>query len=497
MTMPSRTPMSPNDALWLTMDTPENLMVIESVLWFDRRLDVPAVARVLQRRLIDRYPIFGWRPEASEGPVGLDHWAPDPDFDVARHMSVHELPGEGGREEMRAFLEAWMSRPLPRDRPLWQAHVLEGRGFSALMMRFHHAIADGTALARVLIELTSETPEDDDESPASAGGQAGQPAEPAMDPIHDASDDPRALARPPRPRRERAANALSHVATLPLAAGVAATAVAADLVRMLDPDRPDGGPARLADLALGTADAIDKLVVGTPPDVLFFGTPGLAKRADWAGAHSLDAVKRVARTHGATVNDVMIAAISGALRRYQLGRGEVPRDVVTMIPVNLRPTDQPLPAHLGNKFALVAMELPLAEPTPAARLVAAKTRMDVIKRGPEAVLTFGLAHAIGAVGAVTGLGSRMMIDFFSNKAIGVTTNVPGPTGPRYFAGARLAGLLGWVPGASRQAIGVSIVSYDGQIRVGFKTDARVVPDVSALVSSFADEMADLLADGAG
>jgi hypothetical protein len=266
-------------------------------------------------------------------------------------------------------------------------------------------------------------------------------------------------------------------------------------MRMLDPDREGSLTQRLADQALGTADAVDKLVVGTPPDALPFGRPGVAKHAAWTRGYNLSQIKAVARANGATVNDVMLAVLAGCLRRYVIERGEVPRDVTTMIPVNLRPVDAPLPPHLGNKFALVAFELPLGSPTPHARIMTAKSRMDVIKQGPEAVLTFGLAHAIGSVGAVTGRFSRQMISYFGNKAFGVTTNVPGPRSARYLAGRELAGILGWVPGASHQTLGACIFSYNGAIRVGFKGDAGVIPDIDGLVALFDEELADVLVDG--
>lgn len=489
--MAVRGALSPNDALWLNMDTPENLMVIESVLWFDHPLDPDAVVRVLGERLVDRYPIFTWRPESSDTMLGLDHWVDDELFAMARHVHVHDLGGAGGRVELQEFLEEQMAIALPRDRPLWQAHIVQGIGFGALVMRFHHAIADGTALARVLIELTTDEP---DEPPRTTGPMAGGGEGWALPVGPPVRSERTPLQRDARALTDRIGHSVVRLATLPLAAGVALTSRAAGVLRTLGAERVAGLAGRVADTALGTADAVDKLVVGTPPDVLFFGVPGRVKRADWAPALDLQEVKRVARAHGATVNDVMLAAVSGALRRYQLGRGEVPQDVVTMIPVNLRPPDQPLPPHLGNKFALVAVELPLADPTPRARLAAAKERMDVVKAGPEPLLTFGLSHAIGAMGAISGLASRLLIEFFSNKAIGVTTNVPGPLGSRFLAGEELVGLLGWVPGAARQAIGVSIISYNGQIRVGFKTDAHVVPDTANLVAAYLEEMADLMAE---
>lgn len=485
-TVSIRTPLSPNDALWLNMDSPENLMVIEAVMWVDERLDVDRVRGVLQRRMVDRYPVFTWRPEPHESIVSIDHWVEDPTFDLDNHLSIHELPDAGGREEMKAFLEARMSEPLARDRPLWHAHVLQGSNFAALMMRFHHAMADGTALVRVLLDVTTESP--DEESTGRLDLDRVHPADPPSPP------EPTPPARARRGLRDRTTNTLTQLATLPLAAGVAATNAAASLLQMLDPDRPDSLASRLAAMALGTADAVDKLVVGTPPDVLFYGRPGVRKRADWGPAHDLDDVKRLARAGGATVNDVMLAAVSGGLRRYQMSRGEVPKDVVTLIPVNLRPLDQPLPPHLGNKWALVAAGLPLASPTAQARLSATKAQMDLIKRGPEALLTFGLSHAIGAVGAVTAMGSRTMVEFFCGKAIGVTTNVAGPTSARYLAGQEVMGILGWVPGASRLAVGVCIFSYNGQVRVGFKADAGIIPDVANLVAAYTEEMADMLAE---
>jgi hypothetical protein len=148
---------------------------------------------------------------------------------------------------------------------------------------------------------------------------------------------------------------------------------------------------------------------------------------------------------------------------------------------------------LGNKFALVALDLPLEAPTPVDRLDTAHARMEVIKAGPEALLTFGISNALGMVGSYTSRVSRTIQEYFGNKAIGVTTNVPGPQSTRYFAGQELVGILGWVPGAANQTLGVCIFSYDGQIRVGFKTDVNVVPDIANLVAAYTAEMEQLLA----
>ncbi len=483
---PAEMELSANDSLWLNMDSPENLMVIETVMWFHHRLDPDAVVRALEERLVTRYPVFRWRPRLSAAVGGRDEWVADEDFDIHRHVTVHELGGAGGRAELQAFLEARFSEPIDRAHPLWHAHVLEGNDFGAVMIRFHHAIADGTALARVLIEMTTDTPEEGFDYPPVAEGRlhpADEPPAPEESPVD----------RIARRKRVKALNAVTQVATLPLAAGVKATTGAAKLLEMLDLDRDGSLVARAADQTVGTAGTLDKLLVGTPPDIAIFGKAGVAKRADWAPAHDLQAVKRAARTRGATVNDLMLAGVAGGLRRYLAGRGEPFADAMTMIPVNLRPVDEPLPAHLGNRFALVALDLPLEAATPAERLDAAHARMEVIKSGPEALLTFGISNALGMVGSYTSRVSRTIQEYFGNKAIGVTTNVPGPQHTRYFAGQELVGILGWVPGAANQTLGVCIFSYDDQIRVGFKTDVTVVPDIANLVAAFSAEMDELLA----
>ena len=480
--------LSSSDSLWLNMDSPENLMVIETVMWFHHRLDYDAVVAAVQERVVDRYPVFHWRPRINDAVGGRDEWVDDTDFDIHRHVIEHELGGEGGRVELQRFIEQRCSEPLDKSHALWVAYVLQGHDFGAVMIRFHHAIADGTALARVLIELTTDTPEEGFDYPEVDEGRL-HPAD-APGP-HEHGPD----SRPARRKRDRLLNHATRAVTLPVAAGVKVTEGTARMLEMLDLDHPGSMVAKASDQGVGTADTLDKLLVGTPPDVALFGKAGIDKRADWAPAHDLATVKRAAKSRGATVNDLMLAGLAGGLRRYLQGRGEPVADVMTMIPVNLRPVDEPLPPHLGNRFALVAMNLPLAVESPVARLDAAHERMEVIKAGPEVLLTFGIATTLGKFGTYTARVTRRVNEYFGNKAIGVTTNVPGPQHPRYLAGQQMVGILGWVPGAGDQAIGACIFSYNDEIRVGFKTDARAVPDIANLVAAYTAEMQELLALG--
>jgi WS/DGAT/MGAT family acyltransferase len=435
------------DNIWLRMDRPANLMVIDTVMWLDAPLDLERFRAVVQHRIVERFPVFSQRIAPDTLPLLAPQWEDDPDFDLDRHLSTAVLPEPAGEAELKAYVESRMHVPLDRDHPLWEMHVIEGYdGGAAVVSRFHHAIADGIALAQVLLSLTDERPDDD---------LAPQPDEP--------------------PRNEGW--------TLSIPGLGAARSAASRLAR----------PSVVRDaltLASQTAHIADKLLLSSNPPGPLLGQPGIAKRAVWSRPHPIAQIKAIGRSADATVNDVLVAAVAGALASYVRDEGDHPKDLTTMVPVNLRPVDKPLPRELGNKFALAMLPMPLAERSPRDRLAVAKQRMDRIKESPEALITFGLINAIGLTHPKV---EDLLVDFFSSKAIGVTTNVMGPLQDRYLAGSRIAGVLGWVPGSGHQTVGVCIFSYNQTVRVGFKVDATVVPEAERLVDAFDAELDDLLA----
>jgi hypothetical protein len=215
------------------------------------------------------------------------------------------------------------------------------------------------------------------------------------------------------------------------------------------------------------------------------GAPSPPKRIVWTGPLPLDRPKAVGKLAGATLNDVLVSAMAAALRSYQQSRDVEPVDLITMVPVNLRDLDAPLPPELGNDFTLVYLRFPCATAAPLARLAETKRRMDWLKDSPEVALTHLLMDVIGRVGR--GL-DRPVVDFFANKALGVTTNVIGPRSRRYVAGVPVDGVLGWVPGSGSHTVGVCIFTYAGTVRVGVITDAALVPDPERLVAAFEAEI---------
>lgn len=447
MSEESRRQMSGADAMWLGADRDSHLMVIDAIMWTEEPLDWAEVERVLQERLLDTYPVFRQRPVESPWPWVLPSWEDDPDFRLSHHVRRAKLRAPGDDVRLQAFLEKHVSEPLDRSRPLWEVWFVDNyHGGSVVFSRFHHAMADGMALAQVMMTLTDPGPDPDPSQPA--------------------TEEPptvRLAVEPPQGARSTVVSG--------------ATALVRSMLSV---------PA-LPALGVRTAKVAQKVLLDALPRSILNGEPGAAKRMTWSQPRSIEEVKRVSRATDATVNDVLVSALSGALAAYLDTRGQVVDHLTTMVPVNTRPPDKPLPRELGNKFALVLLHLPTGDLHPLERLKEVSRRMNTIKHSPESLITSVVAEGIGHLYAI----ERPFVDYFAAKAVGVTTNVMGPREPRYLAGRKVAGVLGWVPGSGRQTLGVCIYSYAGTVRIGFKVDARTVPTPELLVRAF-DEQLDAL-----
>jgi diacylglycerol O-acyltransferase len=259
-------------------------------------------------------------------------------------------------------------------------------------------------------------------------------------------------------------------------------------------------PERVADLAtvlsspgnrvVNDVASVGKLALAGPSvATVWTGTPGVDKGAFFAPMLDLAEVKAVRRATGTTVNDVLLAAISGALTRYLREHGEDGVDeVLWMIPVSIKAFDAELPADLGNYFALVAFRMPLGIDDRRARLAAVHERMERIKNSDEALLTFGVQRTISQ--APDGL-ATVLTNFFANKAVGVLTNVPGPRRAITLAGVEVDGVLGWAPCSGDQPMTICIFSYNGKVAIGFGVDTTLVPDGDRLGVLLGEEFAEM------
>jgi WS/DGAT/MGAT family acyltransferase len=442
-----REPLSAVDHAWLRMDEPSNLMIINGALVMDEPVDLDRLKAMMRRRLL---PIHRFRQRIaySRGDSKGDPcWEDDPDLDLDHHLQRMALPRPGDDGALRDVVSELMGEPLDLHRPLWMFYLLEGyKGDGCVLMgRLHHSIGDGMALLLVLLSLTDVT-----------AGEADLDS-----PFTDL------FRQPPR-----AHEAAIELAERVLPDGIRLMQQSADAFRSLG--RVATGAASLS--------AISRLVARLPdPSTLFKGPLGIPKRVAWSEPVAVDDVKEIGRALQGTVNDVLLSAMTGGLRRYLVEKGKKVDGVNfrAAMPVNLRSLDDM--ADLGNQFGLIFLSLPVGIADPVARLAELHKRSDALKRSAEPVVVYRILQLLGIVPRAV---QRLVVSLFAAKTTAVMTNVPGPREVLYLAGHAIREIFFWVPQSGRVGLGISIFSYAGHVRMGLASDRGLVPDPERIVEGF-------------
>jgi WS/DGAT/MGAT family acyltransferase len=248
-------------------------------------------------------------------------------------------------------------------------------------------------------------------------------------------------------------------------------------------------PGRLTDVAevgVTGALALGKLLL-IPPDrrTSLRGRCGLAKRAVASEPLQLKDIMAVGKALGGTVNDVLLSSVTAGLRHY-LETQEEPVEGVSiraLVPVYIKNPKEALEVDTssGNGFGLVYLSLPVGVEDILERLKAVHENMQAIKRTPEAFVAYGILYGMGLIPPTL---TRTISGLFGIKGTAVMTNVPGPRERLYFAGAQISRFMFWVPQPAGLAVGVSIMSYAGEVTVGLATDAAVIPKPEIILEGF-------------
>ncbi|MBP6533995.1 MAG: wax ester/triacylglycerol synthase family O-acyltransferase [Arenimonas sp.] len=449
-----KTPMSRVDHAWLRMERATNLMMISGVMMFETPVDINRLKKVIKDRFM-AYPRF--RQKVVETATGT-FWQEDPDFDLDWHVRLSALPGKADKIALERFVSLLASTPLDKTKPLWQFHLVEKYGGgSALIVRIHHCYADGIALVQVILSMTESESKPSKREP---------------------------LAKTWLKDEGKAVHARMGAIGRYMKMGEDLLEKGLDIYR--DPGlasvmaKEGGEIARELAVALSLSD---------DPETILRGRLGVRKRVAWAPPLPLEEVKAIARAFDATVNDVLMASMAGALRSYMIERGEN-IDGVTIratVPVNLRPLEHA--KKLGNHFGLVFLDLPVGEPHPVLRLVRVVESMKQLKQSRQAVVVYGLLAALGMAPPML---QNLAFELFSRKATTVATNVPGPQMPLYMAGSKITEQMFWVPQTGSIGLGVSILSYNGNVHFGLIADAKLMPDPDAVIQRFIPEFEKLL-----
>lgn len=417
------------------MRTPEGGLDLERV----KALAEPALRRSARfRQRLERIPVFGH-------PV----WVDDPRFNLDYHVRHTALPEPGDERQLKRLAGRIFSQKLDPNRPLWEMWFVEGLegGKFAVISKIHHCMIDGVSGADLLAGFMQATPE---------GGEA-------------AASAPRWVPRPAPTPQQLLADEIARRASLP------AKAAQAGLGALRDPVGTAGG---VRDAVSSVAEALGA-GLGSASATPLNDDVGPYRRFDWTRTPIAEA-REIKEKLGGTLNDVVLAVVSGAMRRFLQRRAVDPDglDFRAMLPVNVRRQGQH--GKLGNRVAFLMARLPVGEKEPIARYeqVVATTR------------------ALKASGTVQGselleeLSDWVMTTLFSDVSRlaaktrsfnMVVTNVPGPQIPVYLMGAKMESIYPLVPLFENQGLGIALFSYDGQFYWGFNADWDAVPDLHDLV----------------
>jgi diacylglycerol O-acyltransferase / wax synthase len=373
-------------------------------------------------------------------------WADDPGFDLRWHVRHSALPKPGSMAQLRDYVGRVMSEPLDLDRPLWQIYLIEGLEDDrfAMISKTHHALVDGVSAVDVGTILLDANPE---------GTEIEMPEEPAE---QDASSPSMLFVRASgrvRERLRRTRKTATGALTMPTETAKRVMKTAEGFVGLAA-----GGPS--------CAPSVFNVEIGRDRVVAF-------ARGD------LQAIKDARGGGGATVNDVILAVVAGALRQFLAARGdEIPENLVALVPVSIRRPDEHL--ELGNRISTILVRLPLGEEDP-------RRRLEWIREETARLKESGQARAASLIIEATGWTpptiNRVLSDLTSRPLVFnlVVSNVPGPQMPFYLLGRRMLEVYPFVPlSPQNHALSVGVISYDGGVFFGLVGDRRVAADINEL-----------------
>jgi WS/DGAT/MGAT family acyltransferase len=454
------------DAAFLSLETPSNHMHLILVAVLDPTgvpggFTAATMKRLIEQR-IDTLPPF--RRRIVRVPFGLHHplWIEDPGFDLDFHVRQVAVPAPGGEHELAAFVGEVAGWPLDRERPLWQMWVVEGleHGHVALVAKVHHAAVDGASGVEVLASLVD------------------------LEPI-------------PVPETVESDVEVWEADRVPSDVEM----IGASMVSIARQ------PMRMAKATVHLGKSLARLVTRIRNEDVHAGVPFTAPRLSWNvmitphrqvafSGMSLEDVKAVKDAFGATVNDVVLAVLSGAFRRYLEERDELPdRPLVAVIPTSVRAMDE---KQLGNRVSAMFTQLSTDLDDPLERLKAVQSTMTGAKQVHEDIGGNTLEEwAELAAPAMLARGARLysqlrLADRHPPIHNLVVSNVPGPQFPLFMGGARIVDLYPMGPVFDGAGLNVTALSYQSRVDIGFMACREAVPDLWRLASEIPEALAELV-----
>ena len=439
--------LTPLDGSFLRLETPNAHMHVAWSGLFQPHPDLPrpsvdALREKIAARL-DRAPRFRQRLAFPPLRLAEPSWVDDPGFDVARHVT--SPAGAADTLTLRRFeqlTDAALSEPLDRARPLWEVQLVprleDGR--TGLTFKMHHALVDGRSAVELALLLFDLAPDPGPEPPSS-----WTPA-------------------PPPSAARLALDAFASSTLEPLRA-------AREVGRLARP-----GEAGITGTLRRAALAFEQDLLRAAPDSFLNEQIG-PRRVLVRHRASMADVVAAKRRAGATVNDVCLAAVAGALRELARLRGESPRPLKAMVPVDLRADGQR--ENLGNRITFAFVQLPVATRSRAGRLDQVRSETAAFKRSGRPA---GTGAVLGALGLLPDPVKNRAARLASSKRVFNLTvsNIPGPRFPVYMLGAELSEAYPVVPIAAEHALSIGMFSHRDHMFFGLYADPETLPEVHEL-----------------
>ncbi|MFL5908752.1 MAG: WS/DGAT/MGAT family O-acyltransferase [Solirubrobacterales bacterium] len=448
------------DASFLTNETSSAHMHVGAVLIFEG--PPPAYDDLLEHVESRLHLVPRFRQKLAFPPIetGRPFWIDDPNFNLAYHVRHSALPSPGSEEQLRNIAGRLFSQSLDRSKPLWEVWLVQGleQNRFALITKTHHALVDGVAgvdIATVLFDL-NPVPE---------------PIEPERDWV----------PHPPPSTAELAARGIAEVAEAPFKLARRAVRAASD-------------PEHTARRVMEAGEALAEVAwhfTDPAPDVPLNTEIGSHRRFAWARSE-LDAFKRIKDALGGTVNDVVLAVVSGALRSWLRSRGIKTEglELRALVPVSIRAEDQR--GQLGNQIVAMRGPLPVYIEDPVKRLETVRRAMDGVKESKQA-LGAEVISRFNDFAPPTLLAQASRINFSTRLFNLIVTNVPGPQIPLYVLGRELQDVFPVAFLPENHALALAVMSYNGGIDFGLLADYDAMEDIEMLASGLSESLADLLA----
>jgi diacylglycerol O-acyltransferase len=466
--------LTPLDATFLELEEADESahMHIGAIMVFDR----PPAGRAPSREEVCRdiaarlgaLPRYSHRlSEPHTGGLRWPEWIEDPTFDLGHHVSRAALPAPGGRAELCEWASGFFSQRLDRRRPLWEITVVEGLadGRWALASKTHHCMVDGVGSVDVAHLLLDASPDS-----AAGGGAVG--------------DGARRERRPPIVRAREAHRSAISRATGAIPLHELAHAAQMGVHGVMHPRA-----------ALSSARAVLAMIVNeeihASPHTSLNEPIGTRRRFEVVQV-SLETMREIKGALGGTVNDVALCVTASGLRALLTSRGEeVPHEGLrAMVPMNIRAASEHL--ELGNRVSSLFVELPVSETDTVRRYRETVRRMAALKHtGEQAAGSTAMIELAGLAPPV--IHSTIAQSLYATRLFNLTiTNVPGPPKTLYSFGSALCEVHPLVPLAASHALGVALVSYDGEVFFGVVADHDSVPDLDVMLEAMESSVGELV-----